>query len=439
MNPQYSDTVTEIFGLISEANYYFIRNDIYSGYNILGELSIKLRMVNSDNLKLSEKYPIISNSIKEQIVHTLDLLGFSIKNIESVDINSFDLLDIVINQLTSTPYYTSEFEEKLIEDLLNLAHDLEISVNKGKRDRLKAAVDQVIKMIGELYIFKGEFNLALQYFDDYTTMVDIDVKNQSLALWNKFLGLIHLYNGDFTNAIDYLNLGLEKFEETNQAVEIADTLLYLIYIYLELDLEDKINEYMRKFDELISKRDNKHVAIRKDIAEALAYKKNPRARIKVRALEIFSEIIENPIVENKLSVLCMINTCELLIWELRDPGNEEIFDEITKITDKLSEIATNLNSYPLFIEINLLKSKLALLELDISKSQRFLDEAEELVKKKELGFFDMKVTNQKEQLYSELSKWVELVNRNAPMIDRLKAAKIDEFMQKVIKGMTSIF
>ncbi|MHA2031067.1 MAG: tetratricopeptide repeat protein, partial [Candidatus Kariarchaeaceae archaeon] len=300
------------------------------------------------------------------------------------------------------------------------------------------AVDQVIKMIGELFIFKGELNQALQYFEEYITMLDIDVKNQSLAIWNKFLGLIYLYNGNFTEAIDYLQMSLEKFVETNKRIEIADTLLYLVYIYLELDLEENSKQYMKKFDELGSMSGDKRLAIRKDIAEALIYKKSSRARIKVKALEIFTRIIENPVIENKLSALCMINTCELLLWELRDSGNEEILVEIRNITNRLFEIATNMNSFPLFIELDLLKSKLALLELDITKSKKFLDDAEELVEMRNLGFFEKKVNDQKKQLYSELSKWVEMVNRNAPMIDRLKAAKIDEFMQTVIKGMTSI-
>lgn len=437
---KYSDIIAQTFNVLTETNYFFMRNDIYSGYNCLIELNRSLNQYSDFNRLHKTEHNVIEKAISDQLLQSFRLLGINLDfSLESLDGQILlKILSILINCLSTVPYYSSDFFESIESELSNLQLPLSITFNSERHNRLNNDIDQAIRMISEMFIYKGELNLALQYMDEFFQKIGSENKKKYNPYWLKFLGQSLLYEGDYELAITNFSQCLSAFKENDDPLQLSDTLMYLVYLMVLTTNTKKANENLRLINEIADTTSNKRIEIRRNICIGLIEKSLPRAENKVKALKIFREIVEKPLVENKLTILSGVNACELLLWELRDSNYEGIINDIFSILDRMTSIAEIISSFPLFIDIYLIQSKLSLIQLNIQEAIDWVEKAETIVNERNLHLFHSKVINQKTELQNELNKWVELVNRNAPMIERLNISQIDDFFEKMIKSITAV-
>ncbi|MHA2295471.1 MAG: hypothetical protein ACXAEU_11835 [Candidatus Hodarchaeales archaeon] len=128
----------------------------------------------------------------------------------------------------------------------------------------------------------------------------------------------------------------------------------------------------------------------------------------------------------------MIYLSELLLEELTFFSNENILHEVKELTGELEVIAKNRNSYFLLVEVNLLQSRLALLELKLDKARQLLTEAKQVAEKKGYSKLVKRVADEQASLVSQLGKWEEFIDRNAPLAERIKLAQLEGLVLKMI-------
>ncbi|MFX1508290.1 MAG: hypothetical protein ACFFDC_19580 [Promethearchaeota archaeon] len=128
----------------------------------------------------------------------------------------------------------------------------------------------------------------------------------------------------------------------------------------------------------------------------------------------------------------IINLCDLLLFELKTTGNEEVLGELNQYCNQLLEIAIEQNSYSLLAETYWLLSKLALLKLDIQQAQALLLKAQSIAEKQGLKTLVNSIGYDHYSFFSQLQKWEEYINWNVSLTQRIELAQLEELVIRMI-------
>ncbi|HUU79292.1 MAG TPA: hypothetical protein VMX55_13185 [candidate division Zixibacteria bacterium] len=75
-------------------------------------------------------------------------------------------------------------------------------------------------------------------------------------------------------------------------------------------------------------------------------------------MEILEQINEEEIIRHELSIVVLLNLCELLLKEIHISEDQHVMEELQLLIDKLIEIATNQKSFLLLAETLWFKAQL---------------------------------------------------------------------------------
>ncbi len=84
-------------------------------------------------------------------------------------------------------------------------------------------------------------------------------------------------------------------------------------------------------------------------------------------------------------------------------------------------------------EANVLRSKLALLELKVIEARRLLTEAQRIADERGLNQLASKISDEHDSLLDELNTWEDLAKRKAPINDRTNLARIGNHMERMFR------
>ncbi|MHA1629630.1 MAG: tetratricopeptide repeat protein [Candidatus Heimdallarchaeota archaeon] len=247
------------------------------------------------------------------------------------------------------------------------------------------------------------------------------------------IGKVYHLKGDFDEALKYLQLAYQVRDKNPNKLSISRTVYYLINLSIDLNKIALAKDYFADLKRLAKNEKNLILQQRTQIAEALLLKLETRSRYRVRAEELFNEIINGPIIDNELYVDALLNLTEMLLLELKMTGNEELLQEVKELTTKLLKMAEKQSLSSLLAEVYWLQSQIALLESDIPRSRRLLSQAESIAA--ELGFkrLGYHIAQQHDRLLDQIESWEFLMTQNAPLIERMETIKLDEFLLELFK------
>ncbi len=403
--------------------------------------------VEEGNYEKSIEYRRIILEIENRIGHKLDI-AYSYEMIGSYSRNLGDF-ETAFEYYDKSYSINKEYADKnrlsLVTGHMGSAHlkmgNLEQALNLFKESL--SLLDEVgminntsivLGWAGDAYRLKGEFEEALNHyqksFDVIKTWYEFNPTRLN-SLYN--LGNIHQHLRHYDTAIDYYNQSLMGFQENSNDNGIAQVLYSLVSLSLELDNMEEANEYFEKFKEASNQKSHPHILLRFKLSEAMILKHSNRMSQKSKALELFKEITEQPVVIHNLTVFAMLNLCELLIAELRSFGSEEVLIEVKELSQKLYKIARDQHSYFLLIETLFLQAKLALIEFDIELSQELLDKASKIAEDKNMVILLNKVKQEREKFVIELKNWKTYADQNIPLTDRIKHAELQEYIETASK------
>ncbi len=295
------------------------------------------------------------------------------------------------------------------------------------------AIATTLNNIGIIYRDKGGLNQALEYYkQSIAYFKKIDHKLNIAASLNN-IGEIYYLRDDLDQALVYHEKSLAISEETGNNLFMSYSLFYLVSVALNQDSLNQAQQYLHRLRRINVEEDNKIISQQYRIAEALILKNSPRTRDKGKAEELFANIINEEITQSEVTILALLNLCDLLISDLRVSGAQEVLDEAQSLVNRLLKIAKQQHSHWVLAETYMLQSKLALVELDLIGARQLLEKAQQIAEKRGLHRLAMRISTEHDTLLGQLNQWEDIIERNASISERVELAQLEDVLMKMVR------
>ncbi|MHA2394656.1 MAG: tetratricopeptide repeat protein, partial [Promethearchaeota archaeon] len=217
---------------------------------------------------------------------------------------------------------------------------------------------------------KGELDLGLMYGEQCLPLFEKINNKQWIAGSHTQIGEIYRGKGNFGQALEHLERGLTLREELGVNLTTAITLSGLITLTVDMGDLELAQKYFNRLKQLNEQEESKWINLHFRFMNALLLKTSTRAKNRVKAEEIFKEIIEEEGVLLKIDAL--LELCDLLLVELRITNDAEVLKEIKTNLKLILEFSEKTNSFWFLAETYLLQAKVALITFDTNEARRFL-------------------------------------------------------------------
>ncbi|MFW9993325.1 MAG: tetratricopeptide repeat protein [Candidatus Odinarchaeota archaeon] len=292
--------------------------------------------------------------------------------------------------------------------------------------------------IGQFYLHKGMLDSALDYLQRSLALREKLGDQKGISRSLLFVGSVYQQQGMLETALDYYQRALTLQEKVGNDFEISDTLFQLFLVSLDQQQLERAREYRSRLETLHAHTPEKYIQLRSQITGALLLKQGERLRDKSRAQDLLAELASEEQYQFELTVIILIHLCELQLEELKHYGGSEVFVEARETVDRLYTLAKDQKSFSLMVNTLLLRMKLALVDGDLQRALEYLDQARITAGENSLGALVERITLEKKQLEKEFAKWKELVQRNAPVQERLQQARMEDYLREARKLISSM-
>ncbi|MFX0151659.1 MAG: tetratricopeptide repeat protein [Candidatus Hodarchaeota archaeon] len=298
-------------------------------------------------------------------------------------------------------------------------------------------------ILADLYTMRGEFDLGLDLLQDSLIRTK-ELKEKEADGYVFYpgpeaelylnLGKLHFKKAEYLLAKSNLKNSLEillKFYEN--PLFAADTLFNIVLTCCELGELDEAQQYFNQLEKckMETKKESFHHQIQ--VAKGVLFKKNPRIIMKAQAQEIFQNILKEENLDYDLRVYVLLNLIEILVWELSSTGHETVLIEIEQILNEITKIAANQKSIMLEIEVGLIQSQFELIQGNMKQAMNRLEELTQVALDNHLQKYQIRIEGQQKVIKTELNKWIELTEQNAPLIDRLRQSQVEDYLATALR------
>ncbi|MFX1534732.1 MAG: tetratricopeptide repeat protein [Promethearchaeota archaeon] len=297
----------------------------------------------------------------------------------------------------------------------------------------KQNIARSLNNIGVIYMTKGELDQALENFQkSLTLLLEMGNKHYIAALQGN-IGEIYRQQGHLDLALENLSQSLELFEDIGNNLHTSEALFRLIMITIDKPSPELAQQYLERLQKINEQEKNKIISQRYRVSNALILKSSQRARKRVKAEELLEQVAGEEIVDHEVTVVALLGLCDLLLSELLSSGNQEILDDVKPLVNRLLEIAKAQHSHSLLVESYMLNANLALVDLNLNEARRLLTQAQFIAEERDLKRLAMKISNEHDILLEQLSKWEELIERNASLTERAEFAHLEDVMRRMLQ------
>jgi tetratricopeptide (TPR) repeat protein len=288
---------------------------------------------------------------------------------------------------------------------------------------------EVIFGLGNIALKRGELDRALKYLKQGCSLAE-EVDNEiQLARNLVFLGYVYMIKGENDQAKEYLERSLTLSEKKKFHLGITASFSWLIQICLAKNLDEQAKLYLTRYKRFVEQIEQKDAVYL--YTKAMFLKKRGRTRDRAKAEQLFKKIIE---LESSLNSLVFIGAlfylCKLFLEELEINDDPEILDEINPLITQLLNLAEKEQSYWWLACAKLLQAKLALIQIDIPKTQELLTQTQDIAESHGLPLMARTASKEHDNLLGQLHLWNALKKRKAPMSERIKLASFDKFIDQ---------
>lgn len=300
----------------------------------------------------------------------------------------------------------------------------------------KEEISGTLQNIARITALKGDLNLALEYIQQSLVLAEEVDNKHDLAYILGNTGYIHYLKGNLDQSIEYTHRSLSCLEEMGCKQDYAYfiCIAHLISVYTDKGDLDQAYHYLRRFKQQISEHEtNKIFEQMCKLAEAVILKTSPRMTEKVKALEMLQQLVKDEMVFLDVTITAMLNLCELLIAELKFYGEKEVLTQIRSLLTQIHDIALSQQLSPLMVESLILRAKFSLVDGDAQGADQLLEQAKLNAEERGLDLFQVRITNEQENLQNDLKKWIRLTERNTPLKERLEYAQFEDYLKEAQK------
>ncbi|MFQ5981219.1 MAG: tetratricopeptide repeat protein [Candidatus Heimdallarchaeota archaeon] len=291
----------------------------------------------------------------------------------------------------------------------------------------------ILNSIAVIYWNRGELEQALEFLRQGLAMAQEGGNKKIIAHSIGAIGLINWQKGELEQAIVKLEEAMSFFEDIGDNFTKATYLYWLVSVALDKGPREQAQGYLHRLQLINEQEENKLISQYCRLAEALVLKASPRIRDKVRAQELFQQVAEEEIFVHILTERAMVNLCELLLDELKAYGEIAVLQEAKTLVHRLYTLAQDRHSFSLTINALILQAKLSLIEGDLAAVTQLLEQARFTADENKLELLAKKVSRERDHLETQFETWRGLIQRNASFEERLKHARVADYLKDVEK------
>jgi hypothetical protein len=175
---------------------------------------------------------------------------------------------------------------------------------------------------------------------------------------------------------------------------------------------------------------NKIISLRSLIADALILTETHQKEETEKAKVLLKRIVNEEIVFHELTVTALIHLCKILADELISNQEIDLLSDLNTYTNQLQNLVDEQHSNALTIEIYILQSRFAIIKGKLQRALRSLEKAQEIAQKQKLNPLVMRIEEEIFNFHAEYEKWVSLIQRNAPLHERLEDVRIADYVKE---------
>ena len=110
-----------------------------------------------------------------------------------------------------------------------------------------------------------------------------------------------------------------------------------------------------------------------------------------------------------------------------------MLQEIQQLITQLNEIARKQKSFTLEIEVVLIQSQIELINGKVHQAMTLLKQTKKITREKNLEKHQERIESQERVIESEINKWIELTEQNAPLIERIQQSQVQDYISIAIR------
>ena len=297
----------------------------------------------------------------------------------------------------------------------------------------KEIIAKTLNNIGSVYIKMGNLEEAEKNIEESLEIFQEIGNVQNIFNSFNHLGRIYVLKGNYNEALINFQMSLNMMDK----IESHGFNSFTLYNYIKTSIlnNDLTNakEKLAILERIDQDASEPMVHIRTLAAKALLLKRSARSRDRVKAEELFEEIIANDKTTDELKNDAMLNLCDIKLMELKETKDSGLLEEVKDLANQVLTNAKNQKSMLLYAETYWLLSQIALIELDFDTARQLLTQAQLIAEEWEIRNLALKIALEHDKLLERLDLWEKLSERNADLTERMELAEIEDYFLKIIR------
>ena len=297
----------------------------------------------------------------------------------------------------------------------------------------KKELADTLNNMGSVYHEKGELDKALQYFKQTMRYYEEVGSEVDISYCYHNIARINFEKGYYSKAREFLEKALEIRRKIKNQVLLAETLFDLILVELRSNNKEGARLALTELEKLRGKK-SELVSLYKKLAKGLLLKTRPRLKERAKAQKIFEEIIAQPMLDYRCTIIAIVNEMDLVFQEAELYSYNEFLQEFNQLIEKLQQISETQNIHYLKAEILFFKGKTQFLQGNIQKAFHTMEQAIKLAEQKGLIRLALHLTREYEKIlgkYETVKKATQTQQKSLNQ-DFLEVLKIEDHLQRFI-------
>ena len=292
-----------------------------------------------------------------------------------------------------------------------------------------------IRYIGYIWQSRGELDTALHYYNHSLTLFNVASDRMPIGRNHIMIGEIAYLQGNYQQALSNYNLGLEIFSDLNHKKNVMEVIFHLVELHLKMGTNEYIDDLLETATRIYKQVEHPIINHLFKLTHALVLKESNRRRQKSTAQQYFEKVYQENVLNFEFKIVAMKNLCDLLIDEMGDEFDQEIFTEAEKLVDEMELIGQQQQIYKIMIDAKLLKAQFDMIRGNSKHAFEQLTTAGEMCKSKGLKQLETEVTHYTEHFMEQFKKWDKMLQFNPEIRDMIIQEDVKEYIKMAIKKL----
>ncbi len=289
----------------------------------------------------------------------------------------------------------------------------------------------VYNNIGVYFLSIGNYPKALEFLN-YALKIQTKTGNLRSLGYNLLnLGIVYHLTGRFEEAEQAIIKTIDIWKQTENLVELATSYFELGYLYLSWKNPFKMQTYLNFLENHENPDKALKVEFQKKLLRALTIKASERLHQKFAAIPLFESLINEPVVNGRLTMIAMNQFCELLMQELEYTNNPDVLMEAHGLLERMIQVSKEQSLHVSYVQSLILQSKLEIIQRNLKRAQSLLELAKEFAEKHDMAVLLQEVDKQLSKIRILVREWKDNLDHNLEFAELLEQSEILDYLKNI--------